>query len=698
MSVVSRSRNTQPLLKVLTLETPNENINMSSRIDWRNYDYSDGPPKAASPANVPSTASVGSSHTRDTNPYSKSFSIRRSSPTKDYDDVVFQPVPSVQNRKLPSPTEKVGMVGQPKLTYRPPSSTQTTTHYDLKTVSPMDPVKSPTSSMEQDSTGDIPLKNKQGISSIKQNVTHLKKSFSEEEEDGFNEVWDKAESEWKEAGAIRRIISDDEEDANFVNDGSVASFADMDVMNHVHGSSNGMQPPVSILRNRSDATSSPRAEDDDTSYNSAKKRQHPWDKEFQEEEENVHDKPLDERSLYSDDDEEEEDDKTNLDQYEANADDITGMDDDEAVILKHEQYKMQQQKLQQQQQQKLQYPYHNAVNSDVIESNNRRRRSRNQDPNVEDEEDSIAQVYGDVNESVAIDLLQDRTKQAWSKRNQAAAASVQPVNNKSLVKGIDSRKALVSFQKDTVHEFEPDEREEEASDDSEEATEYTEDDTYYDDDTYAGRSLHSVYTKSYESEAEDLVKDLFLWGSGKATNPGRRELKYKKGYKNKNSKKKDDYDDGTLEDEQSIEDESTLEGSSLVPYQNSNRRSNSQVYDDDTYDGSKATLESLSYSEMGEDGWSMTYNYCEDLLTMIGSVCGIRSVTASKPEIESSAKEIPLTESTPLQTKEDEIDIQSTIENWLDYAADLLFDTRVSAYGTKKEIYLCMVHVFLTLI
>lgn len=672
---------TRTFLKALTpQETPNDIINMSSRIDWRNYDYSDGPPKAPSPANVPSTASVGSSHTRDTNPYSKSFSIRRSSPTQDYDNVVFQPVPSVQNRKLPSPTEKLGMAGQPKLTYRPPSSTQPTIHNDLKMVSPVDPVKSPTSSLEQDSSGDIPLKSKQGISSINQNGTRLKKSFSEEEEEGFNEVWDKAESEWKEAGAIQRIISDDEEDAIFVNDGSVASFADMDVMNHIHGSSSGMQPPVSILRNRSDATSSPRAEDDETSYNSAKKRQHPWDKNFQEEE-NVHDKPMDERSLYSDD--EEEDDRTNLDQYEANADDINGMDDDEAVILKHEQYKMQQQKLQQQQQ-KLQYPYHNTLNSDVIESNNRRRRLRNQDLAAEDEEDSIAQVYGDVNESVAIDLLQNRTKQAWSKRNQVAAASVQPVMNKSVVKGADSRKALVSFQKDTVHEFEPDEKDKEASDDSEEATEYTEDDTYYDDDTYAGRSLHSVYTKSYESEAEDLVKDLFLWGSGKATNPGRRELKYKKGYKYKNSKKKDDYDDGTLEDEQSIEDESTLEGSSLVPYQNSNRRSNSQIYDDDTYDGSKATLESLSYSEMGEDGWSMTYNYCEDLLTMIGSVCGIRSVTASKPEIESNAKEIPLTESKPLQAKEDEIDIQSTIENWLDYAADLLFDTRVSAYGTRK--------------
>lgn len=649
---------------------------MSSRIDWRNYDYSDGPPKAPSPSNVPSTASVASSHTRDTNPYSKSFPVRRSSPTNENDAMSFQSIPSVQNRKLPSPTEQLGSVGKPKLTYRPPSSSaHQTAFHDLKTVSPMDPVKSPTSSVDEDFKGDIPLKNRNTLSSAKQNVSQVKKSFSEEEEEGFNEAWDKAESEWKEAEAVQRIISDDEEDANFVNDGSVASFANMDVMSHIHGTSTTtLQAPVSILRNRSDATSSPKVEDDESSFNSSKRRKHPWDKDFQEES-NGHDGPMDESSLYSDEENEEEvDDRTNLDQYEANPDDITGIDNDEAVILKHEQYKMQQQLLHQQQQ-KLKYPYDTSVDSDVIESKSRQRNALKKNLDVEDEEDSIAQVYGDVDENVAIDLLQDRTKQAWSKRNQAAAASVQPLN----ARRTDSRKALVSFQKDTVHEFEPDEKDEGSSVESEEATEYTEDGTYYDDDTYAGRSLHSVYTKSYESEAEDLVKDLFLWGSGKATNPGRRELKYKKGYKGKykNMKRREDYDDSTLEDEQTIEDESTLEGSSLLPYQNSSRRSNRREDDDDTFDGSKATLESLSYSEMGEDGWSMTYNYCEDLLTMIGSVCGISSVTASKPEpeAESSEKEISPAEPTPVQTKVDDNDIQSTLENWLDYAAELLFDT-----------------------
>ena len=72
------------------------------------------------------------------------------------------------------------------------------------------------------------------------------------------------------------------------------------------------------------------------------------------------------------------------------------------------------------------------------------------------------------------------------------------------------------------------------SDGETEVTEYTErtdDHTYDDDDTYAGRSMHSVYTKSNESEAEDFFKDIFLIGSGKATNPGRRQFRHKKEFK-----------------------------------------------------------------------------------------------------------------------------------------------------------------------
>jgi len=74
----------------------------------------------------------------------------------------------------------------------------------------------------------------------------------------------------------------------------------------------------------------------------------------------------------------------------------------------------------------------------------------------------------------------------------------------------------VSFGKnDTVHHFEPDPDPDEPDPD----------DTF-DNGTFAGRSLNSEYTKSAESEVEDLIKDIFMIGSGKGNHPGRRKVKY----------------------------------------------------------------------------------------------------------------------------------------------------------------------------
>jgi hypothetical protein len=70
------------------------------------------------------------------------------------------------------------------------------------------------------------------------------------------------------------------------------------------------------------------------------------------------------------------------------------------------------------------------------------------------------------------------------------------------------RSMSVSFdkQKDTIQYYEPGE----ANDNS----------------TIAGRSLNSEYTKSAESEVEDLIKDILMIGSNAPTNPGRRKIKY----------------------------------------------------------------------------------------------------------------------------------------------------------------------------
>jgi len=177
-------------------------------------------------------------------------------------------------------------------------------------------------------------------------------------------------------------------------------------------------------------------------------------------------------------------------------------------------------------------------NTDV-DRKEKRRRSRQRDDILEREDDSIEDLEGNLKRA---DSLRDRTKQAWSKRNQSTGslpAAIMPTpeihpngrgNNSGGV-----RRSLVAFQQNTVHEFVPEEGESGSGSDSDGATEVTDytEYTHDDDDTFGGRSMHSVYTKSNESEAEDFFKDIFFVGSGKATNPGRRQIKHKKGYKEK---------------------------------------------------------------------------------------------------------------------------------------------------------------------
>jgi hypothetical protein len=134
------------------------------------------------------------------------------------------------------------------------------------------------------------------------------------------------------------------------------------------------------------------------------------------------------------------------------------------------------------------------------------------------------------------DSLKDRAKQAWSVRNRASASTTQSNNTDN----VEKREKVSFHNNTTVREFTPYSDEEEEEDSSvgesiysEDASEYTEytDFTENDDDTYAGRSMHSEYTKSNESETEDIIKDFFLIGRGRANNPGHRQLKYKKGRK-----------------------------------------------------------------------------------------------------------------------------------------------------------------------
>ena len=127
-------------------------------------------------------------------------------------------------------------------------------------------------------------------------------------------------------------------------------------------------------------------------------------------------------------------------------------------------------------------------------------RSRRRSKHEDDEDDtSLEQDYGAVSPN---SRLQERTQAAW-KRKSAAKRSTTPDFSES--KDTQS----VSFGKDhTVHTFEPDL----------EATVETK--------SISQRSLNSEYTKSAESEVEDVIKDILLIGPGESTKPGRRKIKY----------------------------------------------------------------------------------------------------------------------------------------------------------------------------
>jgi len=363
----------------------------------------------------------------------------------------------------------------------------------------------------------------------------------------------------------------------------------------------------------------------------------------------------------------------------------------------------------------------------IDERKEKRRRSRRRDGSGADTDDHLngdidaaegahydddsIEDPGDGNTKTRADTLQDRTKMAWSKRNQGvASANVNAHaigstvnnnvhNNHGQARTHPKRKEhiSVSFQPEAaVHEFVQDEEEGDDDDDSysgtqsddDEKTEATEDGTYYtyDDDTYAGRSMHSVYTKSNESEVEDLFKDIFFVGSGKATNPGRRELKYRRENKDriKEQQKRErdrreeyssDEDDETI----SLEDQGTngdeKKAARMTPLKDGKQQQQQQQSVDDDDEGSRmdSTVSRGTYEEEEEvDPFAVTYNYCEDLIFSLGKACGL---TTPKSAAEGNKKDSSI-ESIKMDNE------LSAFESWEQYVTDLIF--RVDGKGEEE--------------
>ena len=118
--------------------------------------------------------------------------------------------------------------------------------------------------------------------------------------------------------------------------------------------------------------------------------------------------------------------------------------------------------------------------------------------------------------------LQERAAQAWAVRREKNAALLakkakehqisnqQVKRDNTITENSKSAKVGVSFGKeDTVHHY---------------LLEEEEDTTYFSD---GDRSLNSEYTKTLESEVEDVIKDILMIGDGSASKPGRRKFKHK---------------------------------------------------------------------------------------------------------------------------------------------------------------------------
>jgi hypothetical protein len=106
--------------------------------------------------------------------------------------------------------------------------------------------------------------------------------------------------------------------------------------------------------------------------------------------------------------------------------------------------------------------------------------------------------------------LQERAHQAWKSRQQKKNSSFRS----KLDGGAKSKGTNVSFgAPNTVHHFEP-EPPLPRPDDEETLTSMD-------------RSLNSEYTKTLESEVEDMIKDILLIGNSKMSRPGRRKIRDK---------------------------------------------------------------------------------------------------------------------------------------------------------------------------
>jgi len=214
--------------------------------------------------------------------------------------------------------------------------------------------------------------------------------------------------------------------------------------------------------------------------------------------------------------------------------------------------------------------------------------------------------------------LQERAHQAWksrqTKKNSTTKSSLRPpspnqdisnISNVSTnVTSIRSSKGanIVSFgQTNTIHRFES-----EQQDDSAEVMSFD-------------RSLNSEYTKTIESEVEDVIKDIFLIGTPDKNKPGRRKYRYKPEVKRKISKELK----ATANVESSSEEDNTvpsLNESDFVLKKKEKKHIISPTNDDSTKKLAEERTRSSAHSKKTQQ--SRTMNAVDDRSASIASIGG----------------------------------------------------------------------------
>ena len=219
---------------------------------------------------------------------------------------------------------------------------------------------------------------------------------------------------------------------------------------------------------------------------------------------------------------------------------------------------------------------------------NNRRRHAPRDDATDDTDTSQEHEYGDRSPT-----LQERAQAAWKLKRKshlrAASADAPPPPITTTNNNHTTSPPMVSFDaRDTIHHYQPDA-------DTAEVTTLEGRSSVDGPVSLEGRSLESEYTKSMESEVEDALKDIFLIGNPKTSQPGRRKVKDNPRIQ---QQLRTTTEDLSYEEETTLEDE-TLEGDDdddedessppPRPRKDNGRRPDKQENDDDGDDNERGS-------------------------------------------------------------------------------------------------------------